>query len=78
MSDKDVLMNALNSAHDFRLLKLDLQEDILITGLVQELENTIRCTQKKEIKRNRDRVCEIIAFIEKCANEMDLAEENSY
>jgi hypothetical protein len=78
MSDKDVLMNALNSAHDFRLLKLDHQEDALMTGVAKDLETVIKSTQKEEVKRNRDRVGEIIAFIDKCNADIDLAEENSY
>lgn len=35
MGDKDILMNAINSSHDFRLLKIDQQEDLLITGILR-------------------------------------------
>ncbi len=78
MSDKDVLMNALNSSHDFRLMKLDVQEDGLMTGIAKDLETIVKQHHKEEVKRNRDRVGEIIAFIEKCYVDIDLAEENSY
>lgn len=32
MGDKDVLMNAINTSHDFRMARLDEQEDLLLTG----------------------------------------------
>lgn len=71
-------MNAINYSHDFRFIKLDHQEDALMSGVAKDLDTVIKQTQKTEIKRNRDRVNEIIAFLEKCYSEIDLAEENSY
>jgi hypothetical protein len=78
MSDKDVLMNAVNSSHDFRMMKLDQQEDLLSSGVAKDQETTIRDCIKAEVKRNRDRVTEIIAFCDKNYSDIDLAEENSY
>ncbi|KAJ3262588.1 Dynein regulatory complex subunit 3 [Boothiomyces macroporosus] len=78
MSDKDVLMNAVNSSHDFRMFKLDQQEDGLVTGLAKDLESIVKDMYAKEIKRNRDRVSEILALLDKTNAEIDFAEENSY
>ncbi|KAJ3276416.1 Dynein regulatory complex subunit 3 [Terramyces sp. JEL0728] len=78
MSDKDVLMNAVNSSHDFRMLKLDQQEDGLVTGLAKDLESIVKDMYQNEIKRNRDRVGEILALLGKTNSEIDFAEENSY
>ncbi|KAJ3000105.1 Dynein regulatory complex subunit 3 [Globomyces sp. JEL0801] len=78
MSDKDVLINAINSAHDFRLSKLDQQEDSLVTGVAKDQETVIKQKYAAEVKRNRDRVGEIIALLGKCHAEIDFAEENSY
>ncbi|KAJ3321556.1 Dynein regulatory complex subunit 3 [Boothiomyces sp. JEL0866] len=78
MSDKDVLMNAVNSSHDFRMLKLDQQEDGLVTGLAKDLESIVKDMYSNEIKRNRDRVSEILALLDKSNAEIDFAEENSY
>jgi RNAse (barnase) inhibitor barstar len=78
MGDKDILMNAVNGSHDFRLMKLDHQEDALMTGVAKDLELVVKESQRSEIKRNRDRVGEIIAFCEKVHADIDLAEDNSY
>eukprot|EP00842_Homolaphlyctis_polyrhiza_P002068 jgi/Hompol1/2862/HPOL_003040-RA len=78
MSDKDVLMNAINASHDFRLGKLDHQEDALVSGVAHDQEQIIKKVHDDEIRRNRDRISEIIAFLDKCYAEIDNAEENAY
>ncbi|KAI8915048.1 hypothetical protein BC831DRAFT_488112 [Entophlyctis helioformis] len=78
MTDKDVLMNAINASHDFRLGKLDHQEDALVSGVVHDQEQVIKKIHDDEIRRNRDRISEIIAFLDKCNQEIDNAEENAY
>lgn len=78
MSDKDQLSNAINSSHDFRLGKLDTQEEALLTGCAKDQEEMIKKLHQTEIKRNRDRVGEIISLMEKTQNDIDFAEENSY
>ncbi|KAJ3287744.1 Dynein regulatory complex subunit 3 [Borealophlyctis nickersoniae] len=78
MSDKDVLVNAINGSHDFRLGKFDHQEDALVSGVTKDLESTIQKTQNEEVQRNRDRVSEIIAFLDKAAMEIEQAEENAF
>ena len=71
-------MNAINSSHDFRLGKFDHQEDTLVTGISKTLEKTIQTAHDKEITRNRDRICEIIAFLDKCSSEIEGAEESAF
>ncbi|KAJ3020829.1 Dynein regulatory complex subunit 3 [Thoreauomyces humboldtii] len=78
IGDKDVLVNAINSSHDFRLGKFDHQEDTLVTGVARDLETIIQKTHELEVTRNRDRVCEIIAFLDKSSADIDVAEENAY
>ena len=71
-----MLTNAINASHDFRLIKLDAQEDVLATGCARDQEVVLKDMQKTEIRRNRDRVGEIVALIDKCNSDIDLAEEN--
>ncbi|KAJ3191999.1 Dynein regulatory complex subunit 3 [Irineochytrium annulatum] len=78
MGDKDVLVNAINSSHDFHLSQFDRQEDGLVSGISKDLETIVQRIHDDEIKRNRDRICEIIAFLDKSNSEIELAEENAY
>lgn len=78
MTDKDQLTNAINSSHDFRLAKLDVQEDILVTGCTADQDTVLKEIHKTEVRRNRERVGEIIALLDKCHADIDTAEENSY
>ncbi|KAJ3027082.1 UNVERIFIED_CONTAM: Dynein regulatory complex subunit 3 [Siphonaria sp. JEL0065] len=78
LSDKDALVNTVNGSHDFRLGKFDHQEDLLVSGVGQELETLTKKLHDLEIQRDRDRVCEIFTFIDKCNTEIELAEENAY
>ncbi|KAJ3292884.1 Dynein regulatory complex subunit 3 [Rhizoclosmatium sp. JEL0117] len=78
LSDKDALVNTVNGSHDFRLAKFDHQEDLLVSGVGQELESMTRKLHDAEVQRDRDRVCEIFTFIDKCNAEIELAEENAY
>ncbi|KAJ3296348.1 Dynein regulatory complex subunit 3, partial [Blyttiomyces sp. JEL0837] len=78
LSDKDTLVNAINGSHDFHLSKFDHQEDNLVSGINKVLETLTQKLHDDEIQRNRDRICEIITFIDRCNAEIDLAEENAY
>lgn len=49
LGDKDGLMNAVNSSHDFRLSQIDSQDDMLVSGLVKELENVVKTIGKNEV-----------------------------
>ncbi|KAI8816545.1 uncharacterized protein EV422DRAFT_545674 [Fimicolochytrium jonesii] len=78
ISDKDILVNLINSTHDFRLAKFDHQEDTLVSGTARDLEHQLAHNHETELARNRARICEVCAFLEKCAAEVDAAEEGVY
>jgi hypothetical protein len=78
MSDRDVLSNLLSSSHDFRISQLDSQEDRFTNSVAMDQDDVIKTMQQQEIKRNRDRITEIIAFLEKSSNEIEQAEDNAY
>ncbi|KAJ3415179.1 Dynein regulatory complex subunit 3 [Chytridiales sp. JEL 0842] len=78
MIDKDTLVNAVNGSHDFHLGKFDHQEDALVSGIAKDLETLTQKNHEDEIQRNRDRICEVIAFIDRCNAEIEQAEENAY
>jgi hypothetical protein len=78
MNDRDVLMNAIASSHDFRIAKIDFQEDGLVTGIAHDQDTVVKKVQMDEMKRNRDRVGEIIAILDKTYAEIEAAEDNSY
>lgn len=75
MGDKDILMNVIVTSHDFRIAKIDSQEDILVSGIAQEQEFVIRNIQNAEFKRNRARVGEICALLDKTSLEIEAAED---
>lgn len=52
------------------------QEDILVTGVVKATEQFTQRVHDDEVKRNRTRVCEIIAYLDKCTNEIEMADES--
>ncbi|KAI8830849.1 hypothetical protein BC829DRAFT_426505 [Chytridium lagenaria] len=78
MSDKDTLVNSINSSHDYHLSQFDRQEDSLVSGVAKDLELLVQKLHDDEVRRNRDRICEIIAFLDKCTAEIEQAEENAY
>ncbi len=49
-----------------------------MSGVHKDLESCIQKIQNQEYKRNRDRVTEIIAFVDKTQSEIETAEENAY
>ncbi|KAJ3099516.1 Dynein regulatory complex subunit 3 [Physocladia obscura] len=77
LSDKDALLNTVNGSHDFRLGRFDHQEDCLVSGVAQDLESLTHKLHDVEVQRDRDRVCEIFTFIDKCNADIENAEENA-
>ncbi|KAJ1503426.1 Dynein regulatory complex subunit 3 [Coelomomyces lativittatus] len=75
LRDKDGVVNHITGSHEFRISKIDAQEEIFITGISEELEKTISKVQLEELKRDRSRIKEIILFHERCLQECDMAEE---
>ncbi|KAI9002253.1 hypothetical protein BC832DRAFT_560967 [Gaertneriomyces semiglobifer] len=77
INDKDALVNAINSTHDFRLGKFDHQEDILVSGVAKNQELVFQREHEREIARNRERICEIVGFLERCQSEIEGVEEGA-
>ncbi|KAI9138714.1 hypothetical protein BKA69DRAFT_1090274 [Paraphysoderma sedebokerense] len=77
LQDKDMVSNMLTTSHEFRLSKLDQQEEQLQTGIAKHLESMIQQVQQEEIKRNRERVIEVLSFIGRCNSEIETEEESS-
>ena len=75
IGDKDGVVNSLTASHEFHMSKYDGQEDVLATGVAKDLEKQIAKMHEQELKRNRNRVLEIIRFVETSLQEIDLAEE---
>lgn len=74
LTDKDVLINAVNACHDFRLGRIDYQEDILLSGAGKDTEMVIQKTHEDEVARSRSRICEIITMLDKCNSETEAIE----
>lgn len=70
------MANALANSHDFRLSSIDGQEDVLVTGLAKDLEQTVSNLVNEEILRNRRTVCEILAYKERVLHEIEQAEDS--
>jgi hypothetical protein len=49
-----------------------------VSGISRDLEGTILKTHESEYKRNRERISEIILFLDKVESEIEIAEENAY
>lgn len=49
-----------------------------MTGVSRDLEASVQNIHDAEVQRNRDRVCEVVAFLTKAAAEIEQAEDNSY
>lgn len=75
VSDKDTILNSITGSKDYRVSKLDAQEDVLSSGLAKDSDSIISKVQQDEVKRNRSRVAEILAFIDRCNLEIDNLDE---
>lgn len=63
LTDKDVLINAVNTSHDYRLGRIDVQEDYLLSGSAKNTESVILKTHEMEVTRSRSRICEILTMV---------------
>ncbi|TPX36019.1 hypothetical protein SmJEL517_g01758 [Synchytrium microbalum] len=78
ISDKDSLTNSVNASHDFRLARIDQQEDTLVSGSAKDTEQVISGVHDEEIRRNRKRVIEIISFLGRLQQEIEAVEDSAY
>ncbi|CAD7704688.1 unnamed protein product [Ostreobium quekettii] len=72
LGDKDLLINALQASHDGHTSKIDTVEDKLVNQEVSNANDLINSTVVWEARRSRERVSEIVNYVER--NMMDLEE----
>jgi hypothetical protein len=77
LADKDALINMMGNSHDFHMSRYDQQEEILVTGVNQEMEQMAQMTHANELNRNRSRVIEIASFVDRCFMEINHAEDGA-
>ncbi|XP_048465208.1 dynein regulatory complex subunit 3 isoform X2 [Rhincodon typus] len=72
--DKDTVINTVNASHDMHLLKIDNQEDKMVTRANGWAADTIETLHTDEINRNRKRVLEINIYVSHWRDELDFLE----
>ncbi|XP_067859069.1 dynein regulatory complex subunit 3 isoform X3 [Heptranchias perlo] len=72
--DKDTVVNTVNASHDLHLLKIDNQEDKMVTRANGWVTDLIEKLHTDEINRNRKRVLEINIYIHHWQDELDFLE----
>ncbi|GLC37160.1 Dynein regulatory complex subunit 3 [Pleodorina starrii] len=71
LQDKDSLMNALQASHDAHMQKIDALEDRLISQELRSANDLTTSNATWATKRNRDRISEIINYVERNVLELD-------
>jgi hypothetical protein len=71
VSDKDVLMSAIQSSHELHTSKLDVLEDTLINIEMNRANELVSKHTQWAYTRNRDRIVEIITYYERNNLELD-------
>ena len=70
--DKDTIIGAVSASHDAHMLKIDNQEDDMMTRIKTWMSELIRDTHdKEEIERNRARIIEINKLIDHLREEVE-------
>ena len=70
--DKDTIIGAVSASHDCHMLKIDNQEDDMVTRINTWKANLIDdIHEREEIHRNRARVIEINKLIDHLREEVD-------
>ncbi|KAK6632612.1 hypothetical protein RUM43_013380 [Polyplax serrata] len=64
MQDKEALVNALSTSHDYHLLVIDQREDKLVTKVRGWLSNLVENLIGSEISRHRNTIMEINYFLD--------------
>ncbi|XP_067912057.1 dynein regulatory complex subunit 3 isoform X5 [Heterodontus francisci] len=72
--DKDTVINTVNASHDLHLLKIDNQEDKMVTRANGWVTDMIEKLHTDEINRNRKRVLEIYTYVSHWRDELDFLE----
>ncbi|XP_062474978.1 dynein regulatory complex subunit 3 [Pezoporus occidentalis] len=69
--DKNTIVNAVNASHGTRLRSIDKRESDILSNIDQWQNSVTEKAFQNEIDRNRNRVKEIILFIENLQEELD-------
>ncbi|XP_051877932.1 dynein regulatory complex subunit 3 [Pristis pectinata] len=72
--DKDTVINTVNASHDLHLLKIDNQEDKMVTKANAWVRDMIEKLHMDEVARNRKRVLEINTYVNHWRDELDFLE----
>lgn len=71
LRDKATLQGAIVTAHDNHVMVIDAKEDQLLTGIKKEEQALVDDQAEAEATRNRERVAEIIHFVNHHAEDLD-------
>lgn len=63
-ADKDNVINICSGSHDYHNLQIDLREDRLVQRAKAWLNDLVSHLEKNEIQRDRDKVLEIVEFMD--------------
>ena len=70
--DKDTIINAISTSHDYHLLKIDNKEEDIVARVNNWMKNLLeKIHEEEEIQRNRLRVVEINHMIDHLRDEID-------
>ncbi|KAM6197058.1 dynein regulatory complex subunit 3 [Sarcoramphus papa] len=69
--DKNTIVNAVNASHGIRLLKIDKRESDILSNTYRWQASVTEKAFQNEIDRNRDRVREIVQYIDNLQEELD-------
>lgn len=71
MSDKDILLSAIQTSHDLHTAKMDVLEDTLVNNEVNGANALVTHYTQWATQRNRDRIAAIITYIEQNVQEIE-------
>lgn len=71
LADKEVMLNSLQTSHDAHTAKIDALEDRLVTSEIRGANELGHSNAMWAAKRNRDRISEIINYIERNMLELE-------
>ncbi|XP_009886843.1 PREDICTED: leucine-rich repeat-containing protein 48 [Charadrius vociferus] len=69
--DKNTIVNAVNASHGIRLLKIDKRESDILGNTYRWQTSMTEKAVQNEIDRNRDRIREIVQYIDNLQEELD-------
>ncbi|NWQ85943.1 DRC3 protein, partial [Burhinus bistriatus] len=71
LEDKTTIVNAVNASHGVHLLKIDKRESDILSNTYRWQTSVTEKAVQNEIDRNRDRIREIVQYIDNLQEELD-------